>query len=254
MAMLLDGPPTTIDELSARDSDLLNVAVSESIDLTVKLRLAASDVGAAVESMLMSVAPSYGVIHACRPTLRHIAVTPPLKLWHTYTTLRLIYQDLYFSRLNDRYQAKMKLYSEQEAQSVDDLRTTGLGVVFDPLPQALAPSIAIVQTSDTGGTLYLAVSFVNGRDEEGLISVPIEADTSDGSATSVTLAALADNAVGWNLYAGLDPGALMRQNSETLDPMASVAMAPGRLTNGPKPGTGQHANSFYPVPRRILRG
>lgn len=254
MAMLLDGPPSTIDELNARDSDLLNVAVSESIDLSVKLNLAASDIGAAVELMLLAARPSYGVIRACRPTLRHIAVTPPLKLWHTYMALRLIYQDLYFSRLNDRYQAKMKAYSEQEVQSLDDLRTTGLGVVFDPLPKALTPSIAGVPTSDTGGTLYLAVSFVNERGEEGLISDPIEADTSDGSASSVTLAALADNAVGWNLYAGLDPNALMRQNSDTLDPMASVAMAPGRLTNGPKPSSGQHANTHYPVPRRILRG
>ena len=45
MAMLLDGPPSTIDDLNARDSDLLNVAGAEGIDLTTKLQLAATDVG-----------------------------------------------------------------------------------------------------------------------------------------------------------------------------------------------------------------
>ena len=254
MAMLLDGPPSSIDDLSARDSDLLNVAASESIDLTLKLRIAAADIGCTVESMLLGAASPLAMIRPYRPLLKHIAVTPPLKLWHTFMTLRMIYQDLYYSRLNDRYQAKMKMYGEEEARSLDDLRAGGLGVVFDPLPQALAPSVSAVQTTDGGGTIYIAISLVNGRGEEGLTSVPIEADTADGSASSVTLSALADNAVGWNLYAGLSPDALTRQNSTTLDPMASVALAPGRLASGPKAGWGQRANTYYPVPRRILRG
>jgi hypothetical protein len=254
MAMLLDGPPSTIEDLCARDSDLANVSVSEGINLTAKLQLAAADIGMAVESMLRSMLPSYGTILHCFPALRNIAVTPQLKLWHTYAALRLVYQDLYFSRLNDRYQAKMQLYSEEEAKTVDDLRTIGLGVVYDPLPQALAPDIGTVQTTDPSGTMYVAVTFVNQRDEQGLMSVPIEVDTQDNSAAVVSIVALADNAVGWNLYAGLSPDALTRQNSQTLDPTASVSLAPGRLSTGQKPGSGQRANRLYPVPRRILRG
>ena len=86
------------------------------------------------------------------------------------------------------------------------------------------------------------------------MSAPIEADTQDGTAATVAIATLADNASGWNLYAGLSPDALRRQNSETLDPLASVSLAPGRLTTGPKSELGQHANRLFPIPRRILRG
>jgi hypothetical protein len=254
MAMLLDGPPSTIEDLNARDSDLANVSVSENINLTAKLQLAARDIEMAVESMLLSVPPNYGRIRFACPSLRNIAVTPQLKRWHTYMTLRLVYQDLYYSRLNDRYQAKMKLYSDEESRMADESRTTGLGVVFDPLPQALAPQVATIATSDSGGTIYVGVTFVNERGEQGLMSTPIEVDTQDGTAASFSLIGLADNAVGWNLYAGLSPDALARQNNQTLDPMSSVVLAPGRLASGPKPGFGQRSNTLFPVPRRILRG
>jgi len=253
MAMLLDGPPSTIEDLGARDSDLINVAVSEGIDLTAKLRLAVADLGMVLEALLKS-AQSYGAMHPYAPSLRHIAVTPQLKLWHTYLALRLVYQDLYFSRLNDRYKAKMTLYREEEDRVLNDLRATGLGVVFDPLPQALPPDVTTTPTGDPGGSMYIAVAFVNQRGEEGLSSLPIEADTPDGTAATVTITALADNAVGWNVYAGASPDGLTRQNSQTLDPVASATLAPGRLAPGPKSCFGQQANVLYPIPRRILRG
>jgi hypothetical protein len=254
MALLLDGPPSTIADLSARDSDLLNVAVTESIDLTSKLQLAAADIGMAVESMLMSALPPYGALRTGFPALKNIAVTHPLKLWHTYVTLRLVYQDLYYSRLNDRYQAKMKLYQEEEARAVDDLRTIGLGIVFDPLPQAQAPGVASIPTSDTGGSMYVAAAFLNQRGEEGLPSVPIEVDTQDGSTASINMTWLVDNATGWNLYAGLSPDALTRQNPQMLDRGTAATLSPGQVSAGPKPGSGQHANLYHPIPRRILRG
>jgi hypothetical protein len=254
MAMLLDGPPSTIEDLTAWDADLLNVAVSEGIDLTTKLGLAASVISRAVETMLLSALPAYDVIRQRFPSLKHIAVTPQLKIWHTYVALRLVYQDLYYSRLNDRYQAKMKLYGEEESQALDELRAIGLGIVFDPVPQAVAPTIGTIQTTDAGGAMYIAVALVNGKGEEGLMSVPIEADTQDGSAVTAAVTSMAENAVEWNVYAGLSPDALSRQNSQTLEPLSSVSLAPGRLTTGSKPKFGQQANRLYPVPRRILRG
>ena len=254
MAMLLDGPPSTIGDLSVRDSDLLDVSATEGIDLSAKLQLAATDIGNTVDSMLVSLLPSCGITRQRFPSLRHIAVTPQLKLWHTFLALRLIYQDLYYSRLNDRYQAKMKMYKDEESQALNDLRTVGLGVVFDPLPQALAPNVAMVQATDAGGTVYVAVSYVNEKGEEGLASVPIEADVPANHVGSVNLTALADNATGWNLYAGVSPDALFRQNSQALDPLATPTLAADTLGSGPAPGSGQHANLLYPLPRRILRG
>ena len=214
MAMLLDGPPSTIADLSVRDSDLLDVSATEGIDLSAKLQLAATDIGNSIDSMLLSVLPSCIAVRQRFPSLRHIAVTSQLKLWHTLSTLRLVYQDVYYSRLNDRYQAKMKMFREEESRALDDLRTVGLGVVFDPLPQALAPNIATVQSTDAGGTIYVAVSYVNQKSEQGLASVPVELDVPRESVATVNLTLLADNATGWNLFAGVSPDALYQQNSQ----------------------------------------
>ena len=254
MAMLLDGPPSTIEDLTVRDSDLLAVSATEGIDLSAKLQLASTDIGNTIDSMLMSVLPSGLAARQRFPSLRHIAVTPQLKLWHTFATLRMVYQDLYYSRLNDRYQAKMKMYREEESRYLDDLRTVGFGVVFDPLPQALAPNIVLVQSTDAGGTVYVAVSYVNQKGEEGLASVPVEADIPAGNSATVNLTALGDTATGWNLYAGVSPDALSLQNPEPLDALAVFTLAPDTLGTGPAPGSGQCANLLYPFPRRILRG
>lgn len=254
MAMLLDGPPSTIADLSARDSDLLNVSAAEGIDLTAKLQLLAADLEHSVESTLISMLPSGPLAGQRFPSLRQITVTPQLRLWHTFATLRAIYQDLFYSRLNDRYHAKMKMYGEEESRALDNLRTVGFGVVFDPLPQAVAPTITMVQSTGAGGTIYAAVSYVNKRGEQGVVSVPVEADIPAGTVASISLTALADNACGWNVFAGVSPDLLLQQNTRTLDPLETITVAPGNLAAGPKPELGQKANLLYPIPQRILRG
>jgi hypothetical protein len=254
MAMLLDGPPATIADLTVRDSDLLDVCETEGIDLTAKLQMVAVDVQVTVDSLLSSMQPCYSWMRERFPSLRHIAVTAQLKLWYTFATLRSVYQDLYYSRLNDRYQAKMKMFREEETGALDDLRTVGLGVVHDPLPQAVAPTVVMVPSTDAGGTVYLAVTYVNQRGEQGLASLPVEADIPANNSATVSLSSLAENAQGWNLFAGVSPGPLYQQNTQTLGPLATVTVAADTLGTGPMPGVGQHANVLYPIPRRILRG
>ena len=254
MAMLLDGSPSTIHDLTARDSDLLATCAAEGIDLTTKLALTSQDTQAAVESMLASARPNYRMWVERFPTLNHVAVTPTLKRWHTFATLRAVYQDLYYSRLNDRYQAKMRLYKEEETTALDDLRSVGLGIVRDPLPAAAVPNVSMVPGGGAGGTVYLAVAYVNSAGEQGIVSLPIEADIAASNVASVTITSLAPNATGWNLFAGVSPDALNQQNTQTLGPLDAMSVAADLLATGPAPGDGQHPNFHYPVPRRILRG
>lgn len=254
MAMLLDGSPSTIHDLTARDSDLLATCAAEGIDLTTKLALTSKDTQSAVESMLESARPTYRTWVERFPTLNHVAVTPKLKRWHTFATLRAVYEDVYYSRLNDRYQAKMRLYKGEESQALDDLRSVGLGIVRDPLPAASAPNVAMLPGGSAGGTVYLAVAYVNSAGEQGVISLPIEADLPASQVASVTITSVAPNATGWNLFAGVSPDALYQQNTQTLGPLDTVSVAADLLAMGPMPGDGQHPNFLYPVPRRILRG
>ena len=75
------------------------------------------------------------------PSLKHIAVTPQLKISaQLYSTLSLVSQDLpYHGKLNDRYQAKDEtLWRGGVAMRWTIYGQLGLKSFFDPLPQAFA--------------------------------------------------------------------------------------------------------------------
>ena len=52
MALFTDGPPASIEDLSAQDSQLLNVANVEGIDVTQKLCLAHEELGMELYALL----------------------------------------------------------------------------------------------------------------------------------------------------------------------------------------------------------
>jgi len=52
MALYTDGPISSIEELTARDSQLLSVAGTEEIDLTQKIALAQDELGLELGGML----------------------------------------------------------------------------------------------------------------------------------------------------------------------------------------------------------
>src|SRR5271165_6962341 len=107
MALFTDGAPSSIEDLSAQDSQLLNVANVEGIDVTQKLALAQNELGLDLYTLITqfgAVDQLFWVTPA--PNLATIVVTPPLKLWHTYRTLEMVYEDAYNSQLNDRYSGK----------------------------------------------------------------------------------------------------------------------------------------------------
>ena len=52
MALFTDGPPSCIEDLSAQDTQLLEIANVEGIDVTQKLRLAHDELGIQLYSLL----------------------------------------------------------------------------------------------------------------------------------------------------------------------------------------------------------
>ncbi len=258
MALFTDGIPSTVDDLAAVDSQLLNVAHVEGIDVTQKLNLAQIDLGLELTTMLMA-NTYYGQSFWVTPkqNLGSVVVTPALKLWHTYRTLELVYGDAYNSQLNDRYQGKRNQFHGMAKQAYDKLRETGLGIATTPLPVAEAPTVAAEQAGAGGnlsdGTYFAAAAWVDAAGEEGLASEPVAVITA--SSTFVVDAGVPPStATGWNVYAGTDPNALTLQNAAAVETGVSWVQ-PGVLsTTGRGPGTGQAWNYLRPVPRVIQRG
>src|SRR5690349_21619073 len=114
MALFTDGPASTIEDLTAQDSQLLDVAQVEGIDLTRKLALAQEEAALEIEGLLETLRPVDAALWA--PTSMgpaNVVVTPALKAWHTFRTLEAVYRDAYHSQLNDRYAAKRDEFRER---------------------------------------------------------------------------------------------------------------------------------------------
>jgi hypothetical protein len=245
MALLIDGPPSTIEELTSHDSQLLNVASAEEIDITQKLALAQRTTALEVEALLRN--------RGHHVDVSHVVVTPWLRMWHTYATLELIYADAYNSQLNDRYAGKRDQFRALANWAYDKLVQTGLGVTDRPVPQASQPSVEAGAGSLPDDTYYVTMAWVNAGGEEGASAVPATITTSS-SGFLVTPPEPPAEAAGWNVYSGAAPGTMARQNDAPLPTGQAWLQVDVPLMAGKKPGEGQAPNRVLGLPRILQRG
>jgi hypothetical protein len=245
MALLMDGPPSTIEELTSHDSQLLNVASSEGIDLTQKLALAQKRAVLEVEGLLRN--------RGHRIAVSHVVVTPWLRMWHTYATLELVYSDAYNNQLNDRYAGKRDQFRALASWAYDKLVQTGLGVTDRPVPQAAQPSLEATAGSLPDDTYYVTMAWVNAGGEEGAGAVPSMITTS-GSGFMVTPPEAPPEAIGWNVYIGPVPETVGRQNDIPIPTGQAWLQMAAPVASGKGPGEGQEAGRVLALPRILQRG
>src|SRR5690349_22507094 len=129
MALFTDGPASCILDLTARDTQLLNVAVAEGIDVTQKLALAHDDLALEIGTMLSRTSCGNEALwFTPQPDLGSVVITPPVKLWHTLRTLELVYADAYCSQLNDRYAGKRDQFRHMAERAFEKVIETGIGI------------------------------------------------------------------------------------------------------------------------------
>jgi hypothetical protein len=255
MALLSDGPPSTIDDLTDQDSYLLTVVGIEGINVTSKLSLAYNEVQIELTAILGREASIYApVLGEASLDIANMAITPALKLWHTHRSLELIYRDAYFNQLSDRYQGKWAEFHRLAMMARTQFIDTGAGLVIDPLPQPAAPIITFEAAAQAGGIVYFTVTWVNTEGEESTPAVVVQSNVPEGNIAIVEMAAAPSNAVGWNLYGGVTPAALSLQNSTPVGVGVVSQFIPPGLMGGAAPGTGQAPNVTRDLPRRIMRG
>ena len=244
MALFTDGAITSIEDLRGHDTQLLNVATVEGIDVTRKLALAQEELWVEVAGML-------GRLNA-PPAIRQVVVTPPLKLWHIFRTLEMVYADAYNSQLNDRYGGRRDEYHEKAKWAYNKVLQGGLGIAADPVEQAAAPVMRVSAGGLADGSYYAAIAWTNATGEEGASSTPATIQVS-GSSFAVQTTAPA-NVKGWNVYCGTSPAAMTIQNPQTLAPGQTWVQPDTLSTTGRRAGSGQAPSYWVPVPRTIQRG
>jgi hypothetical protein len=259
MALFTDGPVSSIEEMTARDSQLLTVANVEGIDVAQKLTLAQDEIALELNTLLTRLTYVNQLFWTTpQPNIGSVVVTPPLKLWHTLRTLELVYCDAYNSQLNDRYAGKRDQFHEMAKWAYEELVEAGIGIASFPLPEAATPQVAPAAGTPPNivlpdGTYYVTMAWTNVQGEEGACAIPATLDTST-STLVVQPGTPPQGATGWNVYVGIAPDAMSLQNG---GPIAAgqTWLQPGVLVAGGRaPGSGQSPSYLKPVPRMIQRG
>jgi len=130
-----------MEDLTAQDTQLSNVASVEGIDVTQKLVLAQEELALEITTLLSgSRRAEQAFWLAAQPTIADVVVTPALKLWHTFRTLEMVYGDAYSSQLNDRYAAKRDQFHERANWAYERLLLLGIGIAWFPIPSRRASS------------------------------------------------------------------------------------------------------------------
>src|SRR4030095_15017703 len=150
MALYMDGPVSTIEDLRAEDSQLNAVASIEGIDVIQKLALAKEDVGFDLERLLDGKQP-----------LGKVLLTRALQVWHVYRTLEMMYRDAYFTHLNDRYKKKRNQFYELAKDAREHVIHRGVEIVLNPVRRAATPALATTTGTLPEGIYYATITWLN---------------------------------------------------------------------------------------------
>ena len=264
MALFTDENVSDVSDLIAYETNLPEVAAAEGVDLSAKLKLAHVEVGAQLQAASTRPGSVYqgqtgvwnsgGDANLSRFELDKVVVTPPLKLWHTFQTLAIVYRDLYNRKVNDKYLPKWNEYRELARWAADLLYQTGIGVTWHPLPRPQAPMLDWVSGAHSTATHFAAITWSDAAGEESAGSTEQAVSVPDASALRVMHLTPPGAAKNWNVYVGPVSGELTRQNSLPLPLFTPWVLPPSGPVTGSPLGEGQKPQMFRTAPRFLQRG
>lgn len=253
--LLTDGNPNTTEDLRTYESAILSVAKAEGIDLSIKLGLATEELIQDVLDFLLYRAGGGDPQSNSRRTVgvSDVVVTRQLKRWHALHTLAVTYRDAFQAQLNDRYKAKFQEYKELAIQARRQTFLFGIGIVYGPLPKAPTPSFGFAAGTLESMTYFARVAWLSaGR--EGMPSDLMTYDAAAGTVPVVTVENTPANVTGFNVYLGLTPETLAKQNAEPVEKGGMFTVSDTGLAAGAAPGDGQMPDVYLTEVHALRRG
>jgi hypothetical protein len=254
MALLVDGRISTVADLQAYDSTVLEAASSGGVDLEVKLGVAEQEVLIHLTAFLLKHRDRIPSAAGGEPDLSAVVVTPALRQWHTLRALALTYGDAFHGQVNDRYERKMRHFEEQARKAVDSYFETGVGLVTDPIHRARQAAILTGSVGPAAHTYAVSVAWRNNRAERGALSIPVNVTTSDGESLQILAIEPPENVNSYDVFAGVSEATLTLQNDQPVAMGTWWAMPPTGLKDGIRPGDGQQPDYWIRHERILRRG
>jgi hypothetical protein len=218
MALFSDGNMASVPDLRKYESSVLDVAITEGVDVDHKLEVARREIGIELGAFL---ARKSGVGGHERE-LAKVVVTEPLLHWHAVHTLGLVYRDAYNSQLNDRYHGKWQEFAQLSARAQQLLVDIGVGLTASPISKPPAPDLGAVP----GGlcparTYFVRIAWIGNQGVTGGRSDASVSMVEPGKRLTVTIPAAPAGVVGAVVYAGVSENEMRRQNDTSVAPSAT---------------------------------
>lgn len=255
MALLTDGNPNDTPALQVYESSILDVASAEGIDLIAKLNLATEELSEDVIDILLDHAwtPDPQSYIRRRLGVSDVVVTPQMTRWHALHTLEMVYRDAFNNQLNDRYRPKWNEYQSLAQDAREDTMRFGIGLAFNPVPQAPQPVFSVVPGTNPATIYYVQATWLSTTGQEGAPSELTTYETPVGSTLIVGMPSPPSVATGFNVYIGLSSTTVTLQNTLAI-PTGENFTLMGALMPGNPVGSGQPADIFIIGGRTLRRG
>lgn len=244
MALVMDGMISTVDDLRALDSAVLETSTGEGIDLNKKLQVAQDAVHLELSVFLLRARNNNGVTGP-GVDLSNVVVTSALRRWHSLRTLAELYSDAYNAQFNDRYLGKWRHYAKQARETSDLLFEYGVGLANVAIPRAAKPEL---EGTGSGGSItgyYVRTAWRTAHGVSGAASELAALVAANGETLVVRASAPAPaGVVGFDVYVGLSEEKLARQNATPIVPGQAWSVPPPGLIAGPPPPEGQQPDYY----------
>jgi hypothetical protein len=217
--LFTDGTILTMQDLREHDNFVLEIASTETIELSSKLALAQREVGYELASFLKN--------RETPIALERVVVNDELKDLLALQTLAAVYGDAYNRHLNDRYLGRMKDFRQAAERSFHRFLQNGVGISATPVPRAERPSLSSVESGALEPGVYVVqIAWQHVSGTVGERSNPVTLDMSGGGILTTPSSPSVDVA-GWHVFIGMADAQPLRQNPSTIASDASWTQAAG---------------------------
>ena len=210
--LFTDGTILSIQELREHDNFVLDVASTESIDLTSKLAVAQREIGYEIQSFLTT--------RRASAELSHVVVNQQMRDLLATHVLSIVYRDAYNLHLNDRYLGRWKEFTRASERGLLRLFQNGIGITTVAVSQAAKPLVTASPDGGLAAGMYAVHTAWQHRSGTiGERSLAAIFDCSGGS-ISVDAGPAPHNAEGWHVFVAELDSPSVRQNQSILMPEA----------------------------------
>jgi hypothetical protein len=258
MALFTDRDVVTLNDLLQFESSLTQVSTTHGIDVETKITLATNAIGDKLMLWLLNAGASDPQWMQRRVLgLSTVVVTPTLYRWICFDALSRFFAEAYNVQLNTRFQGKWTEYQQQAQDAADMVFMSGLGIVYDPLPEPAMPVVVLGRGEVLAESFFAQTTWVDSKGNESAPS-PVNGQLLQNFSSVTVMAASSrpqsPGAVGWNIYASTTNANLARQNGAPLPLGASWQLPSTGVVAGAAPSAGQQPDFYLTLTRRILRG